>query len=145
MSESIQVTRDLIRPVDRIWQAWTDPGLLVLWICPNPDMSCEVALDGRPGGNFRLRIPGEYSVEGTVLGAEKPTRLSLSWLVSSPNPRWTVLLDPAEEPSQVHISLTGTEIGTRLVVDQVGIADEPMARELSQMWNRALGRLTGIL
>lgn len=40
-------------PKERIWQAWTQPQLLMPWFCPLPWKTVECEIDLRPGGVFR--------------------------------------------------------------------------------------------
>jgi uncharacterized protein YndB with AHSA1/START domain len=45
-------------PRERIWKAWTDPGLLARWWCPKPWTTEVRAFDLRPGGAFHTFMRG---------------------------------------------------------------------------------------
>lgn len=58
-------------PAEKIWQAWTTPGIILHWFTPAPWQTTECQIDLRPGGQFRtvMRSPeGEsFPNEGCFL------------------------------------------------------------------------------
>ena len=90
--------RRVIRaPRQRIWRAWTDPGLLEQWWVPAPTVARVDRLDVRPGGGFvtRLSDDGESFLphtDGIFLVVEPEIRLAFTnainsaWRPASPAP-----------------------------------------------------------
>ena len=52
MSLDLIFERTTSLPVDKLWQAWTDPNTLMKWFCPRPWRVVDARLDLRPGGEF---------------------------------------------------------------------------------------------
>lgn len=46
----LSITRDVPIPAARLYQGWTDPGLLVQWFTPKPWTTVRADLDVRAGG-----------------------------------------------------------------------------------------------
>lgn len=60
-------TREIdISPAD-VWQAWTEPALLVKWFTPAPWQTVDCKIDLRPGGEFStvMRSPEGQEFPGT--------------------------------------------------------------------------------
>ena len=57
---SLQITRLLEAPRDRVYAAWTDPAQLVKWLGPADVQTTNVVADARVGGELRwdLTAPG---------------------------------------------------------------------------------------
>lgn len=83
--------RDVALPPEKIWRAWTEPGLLMPWFCPKPWSVTACEIDLRPGGKFSttMRSPeGElFPSVGTFLEV-----IPCSKLV------WTNCLSPGFRP-----------------------------------------------
>lgn len=45
--------REVDVPRDKVWEAWTNPRILMKWFCPRPWKTVECDIDLRPGGLFR--------------------------------------------------------------------------------------------
>jgi uncharacterized protein YndB with AHSA1/START domain len=50
---TLQITREIDVPRDRVYAAWTDPGLAKQWWGPEVCQTHELVCEGRPGGTFR--------------------------------------------------------------------------------------------
>ena len=80
---SVNISRDISAPIERVFDAWLDPVMLAQFILPSPGMpQPQVETDAREGGSFRIimqvgdnRIPHT----GTYLELQRPTRLVFSW------------------------------------------------------------------
>lgn len=90
-------------PVERAWQAFTDGAERSQWEAP------EYAIDPRPGGKLRWRIPPWDPVEGEVLEVEPHRRLATT--------EGAGILDGA---TQVTVTFESVERGTRITVVQSG-------------------------
>ena len=71
-------------PVDKVWEAWTDPSLVLKWFGSDPDgMGLRAELDVRPGGSYEISFCDSDKTEHTCRGlyqiVEKGRQLSFSW------------------------------------------------------------------
>jgi uncharacterized protein YndB with AHSA1/START domain len=90
-------------PVERAWQAFTDGAERSRWEAP------EYAIDARPGGKLRWRIPPWAPVEGEVLEIEPHRRLVTT--------EGAGILEGA---TRVTVTFESVEYGTRITVVQAG-------------------------
>jgi uncharacterized protein YndB with AHSA1/START domain len=103
---TVVVEREMPHPPERVWRALTTPHLMAEWLGMRADFAPE---PGRP-----LTLTGEWgAVEGEVLEAEAPHRLSYRW--DHPNPEAAYDLR-----SVVTFTLTPTARGTLVRMEQVG-------------------------
>ena len=54
----LKISRHMAVPRVKLWQAWSDPALLVQWWCPKPWTTEVRAFDLRPGGAFHTVMRG---------------------------------------------------------------------------------------
>lgn len=68
-------------PVEKVWQAWTQPEKLKIWFCPKPWQVTECEIDLRPGGMFRtvMKGPDEPEMENTGCYLEIEENRKLVW------------------------------------------------------------------
>jgi uncharacterized protein YndB with AHSA1/START domain len=130
--ESLSFEFDLPHPPAKVWRALTDPALLTEWLLP------VVGLKLEPGAEFVLRAPPFSDWDGTVncrmLEIEAQRKLSYAWTVP--------FLDTV-----VTFTLSSTESGTRLSVEQSGFAHD-QKREFGGArygWKTMGGRLVDLL
>ena len=90
--------------IDDVWSALTDPSRLASWYG-------EVEGDLRLGGEFHLRIPGEWEGTGRVDACEPPRRLLLTMRDDDPRPG-----QPDETVTEATLAADGD--GTVLVVEE---------------------------
>ena len=123
---TLTVTRDLPFPRDRVWRALTQKELLAEWLMKG-DFAPEVGHDFRMAGDWG-------HVDCTVLGLEKPERLSYSW-------------EAFDLKSVVTFTLEEVEGGTRLVMEQTGFtAEQSQAFHGARAgWTAFLARLEEVL
>lgn len=104
-SSTLTFAFDLKHPPQKVWRALTDPTLLAEWLLPVLDLKLD------PGATFTFRrdpMPGwDGVVHCRILEAEPPDRLSYTWVVG-------------ELHTVVRFTLTATETGTRLDLEQSG-------------------------
>ena len=111
-------------PPARVWRALTDPAeLLVWWGDPAAYRCTRWVFTPKPGSPWRVEGTnargGAFWVEGEVLEADPPRRLSYSW-----KPSWIEV--PA---TTVRIALEPAGEGTRLVWRHCGFEGYPQALE----------------
>lgn len=134
MTSELRLSRTLPGPVDRVWQAFTDPGALASWFWPER-FATTAEVDLRVGGRYRIDGPGAgMSVAGEYVAVEPPRRLVFTW-------RW------AGEPEEtlVTVELTPAGAGTDLVLVHERFADDAGRDEHAKGWSDCLDRLPAFL
>ncbi len=71
-------------PVARelVYESWTDPDGIRVWMCPGDVLSAEAVLDVRVGGSFRITMRRKKQVHkhvGTYQVVEPPSKLVFTW------------------------------------------------------------------
>jgi uncharacterized protein YndB with AHSA1/START domain len=79
----VVVRRCVPAPSHRVFQAWSDPDVIVGWPLLGGSVLA-LAADFRAGGRYRMSVAGHASVRmprvmGTFLAVEPPARLAYSW------------------------------------------------------------------
>jgi uncharacterized protein YndB with AHSA1/START domain len=73
------LSRVVDAPREKLFDGWTDPKLLPQWFAPLPLKTEVLALDVRPGGEFRVIMRGPngeaYPASGVFLEVDRPNRL----------------------------------------------------------------------
>jgi uncharacterized protein YndB with AHSA1/START domain len=61
----IVVETTINKPIERVWEIWTDPADIMEWNIPFDDWHCpKVETDLRPGGHFIFRMETKDGSEG---------------------------------------------------------------------------------
>jgi uncharacterized protein YndB with AHSA1/START domain len=80
---SLNISKTISAPIDRVFDAWLDPAILAQFMLPAPGMAHpDVENDAREGGRFSIvMLVGEERIPhtGTYLALERPHRLAFSW------------------------------------------------------------------
>lgn len=125
---------DLEHPPEKVWRALTDPALLGEWLLPATGFGLE------PGTAFTLQAPPQPGWDGTVrcriLEADAHRTLRYAWVVGD-----------GEIDTVVTFTLTATEKGTRLSLEQSGFRpDQKQAFGGARYgWRMMAERLEGVL
>lgn len=95
---SMEVTRHLPHPPEKVFDAWLDPVMLAKFMTPGPGMEVpEATSDAKVGGRFRIlmRAPeaGDLPHEGEYLEIERPNRIKFTWVSPYSQENSTVTLD----------------------------------------------------
>jgi uncharacterized protein YndB with AHSA1/START domain len=74
--------------VEKVWKAWTDPGLIMNWFGSDPGGKVlEASLDVRPDGCFEITFRDSDQTEHTCCGVyndvQENSRLTFSWMWKS--------------------------------------------------------------
>ncbi len=109
------LTRLIDAPRDKVYRAWTEPGLLTRWFAPKPWTTPRAELDVRPGGSslITMRSPEgqDHPNPGVYLEVVKNERLvftdayTSAW-VPSDKPFMTVTLTFADEGGKTRYTAT---------------------------------------
>ncbi|MGH9353238.1 MAG: SRPBCC family protein [Terriglobia bacterium] len=81
MNTSVQVTRSLSASPERVYEAWTNAGLLQRWLAPKAEA------DARVGGRFRLEVDkpeGLHVVTGEYRELSPARRIVMTWIYEGP-------------------------------------------------------------
>lgn len=99
----------------RLFEAWTDPKLLVQWWGPEGMTTPDHALDVREGGAWTTTMMnaegGRYTCSGVYTRIEPPERLSFTWA-------WTQEDGSRGPETQIDVTFAAVEAGTRMVLVQ---------------------------
>ena len=121
-------TRVRARP-ETVFAFFTDAALYRRW------QGDDAELDPRPGGVYRVRMPGHAVVEGTYLVIEPPHRIIFTW-------GWVGNADIPSGSTTVEVTfaLEGEETVVRLV--HRGLPSAPIRDQHAGGWQHYLARLT---
>lgn len=97
-------------------------------------MGDTVDLDSRPGGRYRIQIPGRPTAEGTYLVVEPPERIVFSW-------GWVDSDEVPPRSTVVEIRLTGDGDHTVVHLAHRGLPSEASGAEHAAGWRHYLARL----
>lgn len=88
---SIHLEQHVAAPVERVFEAWTDPRLMATWLAPSDEFGpTEAEVDLQVDGSFeiRMRPPGQEQpsiASGQYCRVKAPHTLSFTWGWSSPH------------------------------------------------------------
>jgi len=114
----VYAKRIINAPVERVFQAWTDPEELKQWHAPEPTGILAAVSENRIGGNrsLTLIIEGKtYHVAGIYKEFDPPSKLVFNWEdPDAPNDSiMTVLFKPlGEDTTELEVSYTNPTVGT---------------------------------
>ncbi|KAJ54479.1 hypothetical protein ACMU_17370 [Actibacterium mucosum KCTC 23349] len=136
---SLEVTRSLPYPPERVFDAWLDPAMLAKFMVPGPGMSVpEAQSEAKVGGRFRIimRTPDANDLphEGEYLEIDRASRLQFTW--NSPF---------SQDDSTVTLNLTPDGDGTMLRLTHVRFPDEESRNNHQGGWTLILEALEGAL
>jgi uncharacterized protein YndB with AHSA1/START domain len=132
MKLNVLLVEDFPHPVEKVWQALTDPDALSVWLM-------ETNFEPRAGKRFILRgrkvAPGSRGWhECEVLEIEPQCRMVWSWIVNE-----------GEVPTRVEFRLEELDRGTRLTLSHTGEIDPIMKSRLTEGWAGKLSDLRALL
>ena len=132
-TRSVVVEREIPYPPEKIWRALTQPHLLEEWLMKN---------DFKPAVGHRFNLRGDWGgvLDCEVLAVEPNRMLSYTWNHAHADATFQL-------KSVVTFTLTPTQTGTRLRVEQVGFrADQKQAYGGARAgWHRFVTKLEQIL
>jgi uncharacterized protein YndB with AHSA1/START domain len=109
-TRSVVVEREMPHPPEKLWRALTQPHLIAEWLMKN---------DFQPAVGHRFNLRGEWGgvLDCEVLAIEPNRSLSYTWDFANEDPAYSL-------KSIVTFTLTPTDTGTLLRVDQTGFRPE---------------------
>jgi uncharacterized protein YndB with AHSA1/START domain len=81
---SIFLDITFISPIEKVWEAWTNPTLIMTWFGSDPNGKVlKAELDVRPGGYFEITFQDsdltEHTCSGIYQEVQALNKLSFSW------------------------------------------------------------------
>ncbi len=135
---SLTIKRRLNASPAEVFEAWTDPTLLMQWFGPENVVTQEVAVDARVGGGFRvvmLEDTGErHEVSGTYSEVVANEKLVFSW-------SW---ITTPERVSQVSVTFKPDGAGTILTLLHEQLFDEQAVKGHTHGWTGSLAKLEAL-
>lgn len=135
---SLTLKRWLNASPAEVFQAWTDPELLMRWFGPENVRTMEVAVDPRIGGAYRvvmLEDTGErHEVSGVYQEIVENERLAFSW-------SW---ITTPERVSRVTVTFKPDGEGTILTLLHEKLFDEQAVRGHTHGWTGSLVKLEAL-
>lgn len=132
-TRTVVVERDIPFPPAKLWRALTQPHLIEAWLMKN---------DFRPVVGHSFRLSGDWGgvLDCEVLAIEPEKSLSYTWDYAHDDPAYGL-------KSVVTFTLTPTDAGTRLRVEQAGFRpDQKQALGGANVgWRTFLGKLEQVL
>jgi uncharacterized protein YndB with AHSA1/START domain len=82
--DSVFIETTIHASVEKVWEAWTEPGVIMKWFGSDPKGEVLSAkLDVRPGGRFEVAFKDsdqtEHSCSGIYNEIEKLNKLTFTW------------------------------------------------------------------
>jgi len=85
--ETLEISRVMNAPVEKVFDAWTKPELLAMWFGPEGFEVREVEADCKPQGKYNITIvsPDNNVIQhyGEYLDVDKPNRIVFTWVLEN--------------------------------------------------------------
>lgn len=147
----LRFERHFEQPIEKVWQAITEPEHLAEWIGTSE-------VDLRPGGRIKIEEPGGAGIDGEVIEVDAPRLLSYKW----DSPQWgdggPIRFELAEDegggtllvfthihpPAAFDAHRSQTLAGWHYLLDLLGVALQGRAEKFDMnRWQRVHGRYAG--
>jgi len=131
------IEREFKAPIERVFQAWTEPDLLMKWFRSSPNVAVDSAeVDLRVGGAYRIAVsdPDDvYVVFGKYTQVVVPELIEFTW-------KWE---ESTMEPVEllVRVELSSAAAGTRMRLTHSQFSNEKSANAHDHGWNGVLATL----
>jgi uncharacterized protein YndB with AHSA1/START domain len=131
---SVRIVRVVAAPPEEVFDAWTDPRSLAVWMAPGSVRGSVVEAEAKVGGRFRIVMQGpdcDHEHTGEYLVVERPRRLVFTWVSESTRGRPTTV--------SVELRARGRD-ETELTLVHEGLPDEAVPDHRSG-WGDILEKL----
>ena len=130
--------RRIRAPMPRVWQAFTDPALLMQWFGPHRVQATAAEIDLRPGGRFSVELlenNGQtHRVGGEYREVMPETRLVFTWA-------WHSMPDRV---SRVAVDFRPWSQGTEVTLRHDGFATAETMGNHTSGWTQSFERLQAL-
>ena len=130
----------------RVFEAWTDPNIVMKWFGQTPNSLHSATIDLRPGGAWRFlkSQDADKSVgfEGQYLDVRPDEKLVFSWAHVVTHANGTRETTPT---SRVEVTFTAKGKGTFVRLVHSAISNEPSRRGIGGGWEASFASLAAAL
>ncbi|WP_282064692.1 SRPBCC family protein [Aliiroseovarius marinus] len=135
---SLEITRHIPHPPERVFDAWLDPKMLAKFMIPGPGVTIpEAKVDPKVGGQFliMMRVPeaGDLPHTGAYRVIDRPNQLAFTWVSQN-----------SQEDSVVTLDFVPKDGGTDLTLRHVRFPSEQSRDDHNGGWSRILDALAGL-
>lgn len=147
--KELLITHLFDAPIDRVFDAWTDPEKLKHWYAPDGCTIEYKSIEVKEGGRFHYAIHhplhGEAWVTGVYLEIQPPEKLVFTIQLSDENGR--ALAPSAEWPGEILTTVTFESIGNKTEATIHEAVSEDKAKETGayQGWIEMFKKLNRLL
>ena len=139
-TKSLRLSRIIAASTDEVFEAWTNPELMMKWCAPEGADIPSVTADLQVGGEFKIHMSeesGEHVAYGTYREIDRPKRLVYSW-------DWE---NPANHMGGTLITVEFNAIGdnTEVIMTHDLFPTEEVMEAHNQGWASCLNRLESLL
>ena len=94
---TVRITRRINATPDELFDAWTNPESVRVWMCPGDVREARAKMDPRVGGKYQIDMVGAtatFEHTGEYLVVDRPRKLSFTWFsIPTNNQRTVVTID----------------------------------------------------
>ncbi|MGA2296541.1 MAG: SRPBCC domain-containing protein [FCB group bacterium] len=139
-------SKEFTKPVQAVFEAWTNPKLISKWWGPHLFTTPICELDAEPGGTIRIHMKGPdgtiYPMEGVINEIDEPEKLSFTAKAFNENGDYFA-------ESITTVTLANNEGKTKLtvtasVIDATPEAEGPLSG-MEEGWKQSLDKLSKFL
>lgn len=138
---TVEVSKVISAPVERVFKAWTEPDQLSKWLGGNMVTDVRVQQDVRPGGEYRIETNKVDGSCGMITGTYKE-------IVPNKKLVFTWSHDSDEFPTKdtlVTVEFTAKGSTTEVVIKHTKFAAQPTAERHNIGWTQSLEKLATIV
>jgi uncharacterized protein YndB with AHSA1/START domain len=135
---SLEITRLIKAPCDRVYAAWTDPAQLRQWFGPATVQTDNLLADARVGGEFRWDLTNSDGEKMTVRGEYRELQLNKKIVFTW---QWQDDENWEEHVSVVTVELTDRNGDTELRLTHEQLPSEESRDRHGEGWNSVLDKL----
>ncbi len=132
--QTVTIRRILSASCEEVFDAWLDAEGMREWMCPGLVINCEVELEPRVGGHFRIVMmtpDAQFVNTGEFRVLDRPAKLQFTWVSS----RW------AHQETLVTVELHRHEAYCELVLTHERFPLQHSAGQLVKGWTEILEKL----
>lgn len=135
---TLQITRLIKAPRDRVYAAWIDPVQMKEWFGPADVATKSLVVDARVGGEFRWDLTNSEGEEMTMRGEfrelQPGRKIVFTW-------QWQDDDDWTDHVSVVTVELADRDGGTELRLTHENLPNEKSRDGHNRGWNSAVDKL----
>jgi uncharacterized protein YndB with AHSA1/START domain len=144
-TRTLRLVRVFNAPIERVFDAWTDPDQFVQWMCPPGFGIDRCELDARTGGAWRAhgyKPDGSYFAKsGVYREVRRPERLVFTWAHHGDDS----FASPRGHETTVELTLRALGDKTELTLVQGPFVDLPNFNGHSEGWKGSFDKLAAFL